>query len=244
MNRHRPRTVRLRVGLDDRCDDRAQRDRPALVHRHRLALGLGQRLARLLFDLIFDALDDLLGILLAAVDEQPAWALRHVAAHEQHGQADHGAEHERQAPAEVRREDVRVQRQHRQQRATDAAEPVAAVDRDVHAPAVVLRDQLVDRRVDRGVLAADPHPRDEAHDEEPAREERDRRQQHAAEVDDQRDHEQLLAPQAVGQLAEHERTRRRHPRYTTTPPNPRRRRPRCPRPHLVRRCGWRSRRPR
>jgi hypothetical protein len=37
------------------------------------------------------------------------------------------------------------------------AEPVRAVDHDVDAAAVLRGDQLVDRRVDRGVLAADAH---------------------------------------------------------------------------------------
>jgi hypothetical protein len=83
------------------------------------------------------------------VNEQPAGALRHVAAHEQYAEADDRAEHERQAPAEADREDRRVQHHDRQQRAADATEPVAAVDRDVDPPALFGGDQLVDRRVDR-----------------------------------------------------------------------------------------------
>ena len=51
------------------------------------------------------------------------------------------------------------------------ADPEAAVDREVDAAAVARRDQLVDRRVDRGVLAADAHAGQEPEDEEvPGRE--------------------------------------------------------------------------
>ncbi len=51
---------------------------------------------------------------------------------------------------------------HREQRSTDTTQPVAAVDRNVHPPATARGDQLVDRGVDRAVLAADPHSGQEA----------------------------------------------------------------------------------
>ena len=79
-------------------------------------LGTGLVLGALL-----DVLDDLLGLLLAAVDEQPARALRDVAADEQDGQAEHGTDAERQPPPEVRGED-RGSRKNRAA-AAPAAEP-------------------------------------------------------------------------------------------------------------------------
>ena len=92
-----------------------------------------------------------------------------------------------------------------EQRADRRAEPPRAVDREVDPPAHARRDQLVDRGVDRRVLAADPGAGEEAEEEEapgaPGERGRDRRD----EVEAERDHEQLLAAPAVGQVAEDER---------------------------------------
>ncbi len=97
-------------------------------------------------------------------------------------------------------------------------------------PAVAGRDQLVDRRVDRRVLAADAEAGEEAEHVEPQRRERERGHHRGQQIDAERDHEQLLAAEAVGQLAEDQGARRRRRRRTATRPGRRRWRPRCPRP--------------
>ena len=61
--------------------------------------------------------DELLGLLVAAVDEQPARALRHVAAHEQDADAEDRAEPEGEAPADVGGEQRLVEQHEREQRA-------------------------------------------------------------------------------------------------------------------------------
>ncbi len=156
----------LRVGLEGRRGDLAQRDRLPLADRDRRAR-LVERLVGLLGDLALDAVDDPLGLLLAAVDEQPARALGHVPAHEQDADAEDRAEAEGEAPAQVDREDVHEQHVGAE-RAERRAEPVGAVDDQVDAAAHARRDQLVDGGVDRGVLAADAGSGEEAADHEQA----------------------------------------------------------------------------
>ena len=90
--------------------------RNGIVSRWRMAIaspGSGSSTARLLAHLGLDRVDDPLGLLLLAVDEQPARALRHVPAHEQDGEAEDRAEAEGEPPAEVRGEDRGVEQQQR-----------------------------------------------------------------------------------------------------------------------------------
>ena len=61
-----------------------------------------QLLAGLLLDGVLDVADDLLGLVLATVDEQPARALGDVAADEQDADGEHGAEPEGEPPAQLR----------------------------------------------------------------------------------------------------------------------------------------------
>ena len=69
----------LRIDLEHGPGDLAERDRPPLADLDRVA-GLLELLAGLLLDLGLDPVDEPLGLLLAAVDEQPARALGEVAA--------------------------------------------------------------------------------------------------------------------------------------------------------------------
>ena len=112
---------------------------------------------------------------------------------------------EREPPAEVGREDRGVQQQQRREAAERRPDPEAAVDREVDPAAVARGDQLVDRRVDRGVLAADAHAGEEAAHEEVPGVERERGRHRGDQVERERDHEELLAPVAVGELAEEQR---------------------------------------
>ncbi len=194
----------VRVLLQRRAPDRAERDLLALTHGDRLARLVAQRLPGLRLDRLLDVADDPLRLLVAAVDEQPARALRHVAADEQDHEAEHDADAEREPPAEVGREHVRVEEEQRGKRAERGAEPVAAVDDQVDAAAHARRDQLVDRRVDRRILAADPRAREEARHEQVPGREREGGRRGRDEIDAERDQEQLLAAEAVGQLAEEE----------------------------------------
>ena len=100
-----------------------------------------------------------LGLLGAAVRQQPARALGHVAAHEEDREREHRAEAEARAASPIDPTHVRIEQPRRGQRAERGADPEAAVDREVDAAAHARRDQLVDRRVDRRVLAADARAR-------------------------------------------------------------------------------------
>jgi hypothetical protein len=135
-------------------------------------------------------------------------ALRPVPADKDDDDAEDGADREADAPRQARvqlveqheRADIRHQR----------AEPVGAVDHDVDAAPVLRRDELVDRRVHRGVLAADAHSRDEprgVEEDEPAHAvaQGERGQPAADEVDRQRDREEVAPTEPIGQRTEHER---------------------------------------
>jgi len=166
---------------------------------------LGQLFAALLAHLALDLADDSLGLLGATVDEEPARALRHVAAHDQDPDAERRPDPKGEAPAEVRGEEGGVEQEDRSEGAGGRAEPVAAVDHQVHPAADPGRNQLVDRRVDRRVLAADPRAGEEARRVEVPGGEGEGGGHGGDDVEGKRDQEQLLAPEAVGQLAEEER---------------------------------------
>ena len=139
------------------------------------------------------------------MNEQPARTLGHAATHDQDAETEDRAEAEAEPPPDVDGEDARVERKHREQRAGGRPAPVGAVDRDVDATTLPGRDELVDRGVDRAVLAADPEAGEEAAHVEPQRREREGRQHRRQQIDAERHHEQLLAAEAVGQLPEDER---------------------------------------
>ena len=102
-------------------------------------------------------------------------------------------------------EQVGIQQDRRDGGAERGAEPVAAVDREVDPAAHARRDQLVDRRVDGGVLAADAEAGEEAADREEGEAAGEGGGDRRGEVDRERDQEELLAPEAVGQVAPEER---------------------------------------
>jgi hypothetical protein len=190
-----------RVALEGHPGDLAERDRLALAH-HDLLSRRRWLLPGLRAHLGLDLVDDPLRLLLAAVDEQPARALRHVAAHQQDGEPDHGAGCEGEAPPYVGCEQGGVEQEHRGDRADRGADPVAAVDREIDAPAVAGRDQLVDGGVDRGVLAADAGAGQEAAEEEVPGLRCEGGGHGGEQVEAQRHQEQPLAPVTVGQLTE------------------------------------------
>jgi len=153
---------------------------------------------------VLDLLDDLLGLLRVAMDEEPARALRDVPADEKDPDPERGADAEGQTPSEVGREQRGVEERDREQRAAGRAEPVAAVDDQVDPTPDPGRDQLVDRRVDRRVLAADARAGEEAGRVEVPGGEREGGGDRGQDVDAEGDQEQLLAAEPVGELAEEE----------------------------------------
>jgi hypothetical protein len=194
----------VRVAPERGCGDLPEWDLVALAHDD-LLLGLRERVADLLFDLALDLVDDPLGLLLAAMDEQPARALGHVAAHQQDAEAEDRAHPECEPPARVTGEDRRVEEDQGRNRPDGRADPIAPVDRQVHLPAVARRDQLVDGGVDRRILATDSHTGEEAGDEQEERGVGERGGYRRGDVEEQGGHEQLLAAVAVGELAEQKR---------------------------------------
>src|SRR5581483_6423654 len=87
----------LRVELERRVRDRPERDHLPLPDLD-LVVHLLEPLPRLALDGLLDVADDLLGLLLAAVDEEPAGALRHVAPNDHDRQAEERTEPERDSP--------------------------------------------------------------------------------------------------------------------------------------------------
>src|SRR5690606_10297220 len=141
------------------------------VDRHGLPRR-GQRAAGFAFDLVLDAADDGLRLVAAPADEEPARALRYVPADEQDGEPEDDAEPEGDAPADV--DGQVVEQRHGEQGASGGAEPVAAVDEDVDAAAVLAGDEFVDGGVDGRVFAADAEPGQKPEQEEPPHTERER----------------------------------------------------------------------
>jgi hypothetical protein len=136
------------------------------------------------------------------VDEQPARRLGDVLADEQDADAEDGAEAEGDPPADVLGEVVLVQQEDRRGCTEGGAEPERAVDHQVDPATDPGRDQLVDRGVDGGVLATDAGTGEEPADEEPHRVHREGGEDSGHQVQRQRDHEQLLPTEPVGQVAE------------------------------------------
>ena len=196
-----------------RAEDEAQEHDVAVallgseLERLRVVDGL-ELLARLSHGLL-DLRELPLRLLHAAVGHEPARALGEGARHEDHDDREHGAHQEREPPADVRGE--RVQEDERGERAEDRAGPVAAVDPDVDAAPVLRGHHLVDRGVDRRVLAADSHARDEPRPVEPGEPDpaavvdRERRKPGAEQVQEEGDDEQPLPPELIGHPSEDER---------------------------------------
>ena len=96
-----------------------------------------------------------------AVDRQPARAFGHVTARQQHGKSKQRADEKSRTPADVDRENIGIEQQQRRERSERGADPVAAVDAKIHLAANARGNQLVDRRIDRSVFAADAEAGDD-----------------------------------------------------------------------------------
>ena len=143
--------------------------------------------------------------LLPAVGDQPARAFRQIAPQEQDGQADRGADEEGGAPADLGVEPSRIE-EHQGAGAADCGpHPEAAADHQIRPAAIARRDQFLDCRVDRAVFAADAGAGEKAHQQEGPQVPGERRAGGGQQVEGQRDVEQPLAAQPVGEPAEEQR---------------------------------------
>jgi hypothetical protein len=100
-------------------------DADGATRLHELLAGGGDHLA-------LDVGRHPLGLLVIAVQEEPPWTLRDLAAHQEDAEAHERGETEGQAPADVHREEGGVEQDERRQRAEDGADPVRAADDEVH----------------------------------------------------------------------------------------------------------------
>jgi len=103
------------------------------------------------------------------MDEEPPRTLRQSPADQQDPESENRPDRERQPPSDVLREQRSVEERQRGEPADRRSDPVAAVDREVDAATVPGGDQLIDCRVDRRVLAADPDAGQEPEQKEVSR---------------------------------------------------------------------------
>ena len=193
------------VSLEEDARDLAEADRAAGLHPDRRTRR-GQRtlVAR---HVGLDRSDDALGLVDAAVEQEPARALGQMAANQEDDASQRRAEDEGEAPAEVRGDEARIEQDDRGRGAERGADPVGAVDDEVDAAAHVRGHQLVDGRVDGRALAADPRARDGAPEREAREADREPGHERGAEVDRERDEEEPPPAERVGQAPEDERPR-------------------------------------
>jgi hypothetical protein len=126
-----------RIRREDRAGDLAEADRPPLADPdRRVRVGLGQFLV---VDrrkhIALDRADDLLCLLIATVDHQPAWALGHAGADEHDAEAKQRADPEAQPPTHIYREQGLVEQDQRDRTGEYRAQPEGAVSPPPGAPA-------------------------------------------------------------------------------------------------------------
>src|SRR5262249_36387316 len=117
-------------------------------------------------------------------------------------EAEHGAGTEGDAPAEIRGQERGVEQQHRPRRADGRAHPEAAVDGEIGAAAQPRWNELLDRRVDRGILAADAGTGEEAEAGETREVPRECGERGGDEIEAEGDVEELLASELIGEMTE------------------------------------------
>src|ERR1700674_1281 len=112
-------------------------------------------LTRRFRDVLFDIADGLFRLLVPAVRHQPPRALRHEATEQQDAETQDGSDAETEAPTDIRGEQSLIPQERNKKRPSRCAKPEAAVDDEVDTTPVLRRNELVDRRIDRSVFAAD-----------------------------------------------------------------------------------------
>ena len=159
---------------------------------------------RIFLDLAFQFVHNPLGFLGMAVGQKPARALGNMPAQDDDHQPERGTQAERQPPAQIDRQESPIKQDHAGERAGGRPQPERAVDRQVGPSPHPRGNQLVDRRVDGRVFAADRRSGQEPEEGEADEVPRDRRQERGDKVESQCYCEQLLAAEPVGQVTENQ----------------------------------------
>ena len=121
----------------------------------------------------------------------------------------HGADEIGEPPAEIGTGDGGIEQHDRAGRAQRGADPEAAVDDEIGPAAIARRHQLLDGRIDRGVFAADAGAGEETKQRVARDIPRQRGGGGRGEIDRERDEEQFLAADPIGEPAEADRAEHR-----------------------------------
>src|SRR6185437_6916774 len=122
------------IFLDHGAGDEAQAEAPPRIEPQRF-LRLVEMRAGVLLDAMLDVADDRLGLAVEAVRHEPARAFRNEAAQQEDAEAECCTNAETEAPAEVDRQQFRVEENDRRGGAEGRADPVAAIDDEVDTAA-------------------------------------------------------------------------------------------------------------
>jgi len=174
------------------------------VKAHAWQAGGGQHVARAHHS-AFDSGDHALGLGCVTVRHQPAGTLWQPHPHEEDHQRQGRAEQKRQPPAVFRIDQDRIEQQDGAQCAHGRADPEAAVDDEIGPSANSGGDELLDGRVDRGIFPADARAGEKAEQREAREIPRKGGGRGRKKVHRERDEEQLLASEPIGQPAEEQR---------------------------------------
>ncbi len=139
------------------------------------------------------------------MDHQPARAFRNPHPHQQYDKAEHRAGEVSDPPAVVRRKQRGIEQHDGTQCADRGTDPEAAVDDEIGPAAIPRRHQFLNGRVDRSVFAADAGAGEETKQRVARDIPRQRGRGCGREIQRERDEEQLLAADPVGEPAEAER---------------------------------------
>ena len=195
--------------MDD--EEHPQDSSPARVHARVDRRRRGGRLegVSLRTDHLLDLAHHVPCLLDAPMHDEPSRTLGQMPACEDDDEPDERPDGEADAPTEPDRQDARIEEDEGAERSEGGAEPIRPVDREVGTATNARRKELVDRRVDRGVFAADARAREEAEHGERHDAGRERREQRRPQIDRERHEEELLPPERIRESSEEERTEHR-----------------------------------
>ena len=115
------------------------------------------KLPGLPLDTLFSiSLDYLVCLVFVAAKHQPAWAFGNIKAKYQYRGAETAADPECISPAMAADKPMAMKQEHRCERTERRAHPKGSIDYQVYRAAHLPGNQFVHRRVDGGVLSADP----------------------------------------------------------------------------------------
>jgi len=175
---------------------------PAQARRRR---GHGRERVPAVAKVFFDEVDDCCAFLRTVVRHQPARALGYPQTHEIDDGREHGAYKEREAPSRVAGEKRFIKNDDRADCPDGGADPEAAVNCKIGPAAIPCRNEFLDRRVDGGILAADPGAGHEPKHREAGQIPGERGCGSERQIDRQRHEEESSSAQPVGQPTEKER---------------------------------------